>query len=396
MIDSMLRRISTPRLIALIVLPVAAVLATGIALASSRPGPKPPPRSLASALNAALHAKPVAGFSARITFTNHLFPGGAIAGSPLLSGASGRLWLSNDGRFRVELQSDTGDTQITSDGHTLSLYDAAKGTLYRLALPAHKADSATAGSATRHAQHQIGIAQIQSALKRLSAMAIVSGAVPGDIAGRPVYSVRISPSHDGGLLGAVQLAWDAQRGVPLKLAVYSRGDASPVLALTATDVHYSAISTSDLAVHAPASVKPINITLPTAPATQAGSHTAVTGTAAVARALPFTLSAPSSLVGLPRKAVRLIQMGSDSHTAVVLYGQGLGTLAVFEQPAAPAASSSHDPLAALPAISINGASGRELATALGTVIRVTRGGVTYTLIGSLPAVAAEAAARSIS
>ena len=395
MIDSMLRRISTPRLIALIVLPVAAVLATGIALASSRPGPKPPPRSLASALNAALHAKPVAGFSARITFTNHLFPGGAIAGSPLLSGASGRLWLSNDGRFRVELQSDTGDTQITSDGHTLSMYDAAKGTLYRLALPAHKAGAVTADSAT-HKAHSFGIAQIQHALKRLSAMAIVSGAAPGDIAGRPVYSVRISPSHDGGLLGAVQLAWDAQRGAPLKLAVYSRGDASPVLALTATDVHYGAISGSDLAVHAPASVKPVNITLPTAPTKQAGSHTAVTGTAAVARALPFKLSAPSSLVGLPRKAVRLIQMGSDSHTAVVLYGQGLGTLAVFEQPAAPAHSSSHDPLAALPAISINGASGRELATALGTVIRVTHGGVTYTLIGSLPAVAAEAAARSIS
>jgi hypothetical protein len=395
MINSMLRRISTPRLIAMIVLPVAAVLATGIALASSRSGPKPPPRSLASALNAALHAKPVAGISARITFTNHLFPGGAIAGSPLVSGASGRLWLSNDGRFRVELQSDTGDTQITSDGHTLSLYDAAKGTLYRLALPAHKADTATADSAT-HTTHPFGVAQIQHALKRLSAMAIVSGAVPGDIAGRPVYSVRISPSHDGGLLGAVQLAWDAQRGVPLKLAVYSRGDASPVLALTATDVHYGAISGSDLAVHAPSSVKPVNITLPTAPPKEAGSHTTVTGTAAVARALPFKLSAPSSLVGLPRKAVRLIQMGSDSHTAVVLYGQGLGTLAVFEQPAAPAHSSSHDPLAALPAISINGASGRELATALGTVIRVTHGGVTYTLIGSLPAVAAEAAARSIS
>ena len=50
-------------------------------LASSRSGPKPPPRSLASALNAALHSKPVAGFSARITFTNHLFPSGTIAGS---------------------------------------------------------------------------------------------------------------------------------------------------------------------------------------------------------------------------------------------------------------------------------------------------------------------------
>ncbi len=392
---NILRRISTPKLIALVVLPIAAVLATGIALASSRSGPKPPPRALAGALNAALHAKPVSGFSARITFTNHLFPDGALTGSPLLAGAGGRVWISNDGRFRLELQSDTGDTQITSNGKTVMVYDAAKGTLYRLALPAQKADHAKSES-TSKASHGFGVAQIQHAISKLSAMANVSGAIPGDIAGRPVYSVRVSPSHDGGLLGAVQLAWDAQQGVPLKLAVYSRGDASPVLALTATDVHYGAIPSSDLSVHAPASIKPIDVTLPTASSfkSHGGKHSEITGTAAVAKALPFKLSAPATLVGLPRKAVRLIQTG-DSRTAVVLYGQGLGTLAVFEQQVDKSSSAS-DPLAALPAISINGARGHELATALGTAIRVSSGGVTYTLVGSVPAVAAEAAARAVS
>jgi hypothetical protein len=393
---NMLRRLSTPKLIALTILPIAAVLATGIALASSSSGPKPPPRSLASALNAALHSKPVAGFSARITFTNHLFPSGTIAGSPLLSGASGRLWLAGDGRFRLELQSDTGDTQITSDGRTLSMYDASKGTLYRLALPADKTSAAGATKATP--SHPIGVAQIQHALKQLSGSAILSGAIPGDIAGRPVYSVRVSPSHDGGLLGAVQLAWDAQQGVPLKLAVYSRGNSSPVLALTATDVHYGAIPSSDLTVHAPASVKPVNVKLPTSSSVKGmknHSGSSATGTAAVAAALPFRLSAPGSLVGLPRKAVRLIQTG-DSKAAVVLYGQGLGTIAVIEQQVATGKAANSSPLAALPAISINGARGHELATALGTAIQVSRGGVTYTLIGSVPAVAAEAAARAVS
>ena len=392
---NLLRRLSTPKLIAVTILPIAAVLATGIALASSGSGPKPPPRSLASALNAALHSKPVAGFSARITFTNHLFPSGTIAGSPLLSGASGRLWLAGDGRFRLELQSDTGDTQITSDGRTLSMYDASKGTIYRLALPAGKTSTAATKA---EPSHPIGVAQIQHALKQLSASAILSGAIPGDIAGRPVYSVRVSPSHDGGLLGAVQLAWDAQQGVPLKLAVYSRGNSSPVLALTATDVHYGAISSSDLTVHAPASIKPVNVKLPTSSSVKgikSHSGSSATGTAAVAAALPFRLSAPGSLVGLPRKAVRLIQTG-DSRAAVVLYGQGLGTIAVIEQQVATGKAANSSPLAALPAISINGARGHELATALGTAIQVSRGGVTYTLIGSVPAVAAEAAARAVS
>jgi len=390
---NLLRRISTPKLIAVLVLPVLAVLVTAVAMAASRSGPKPPPRPLASALNAALHAKPVAGFSARITFTNHLFPEGALTGSPLLAGASGRVWISNDGRFRLELQSDTGDTQITGDRKTISVYDAAKGTLYRFKLPAHKA-SGGHDKATERA-HTFGVADIQRVLTRLSSHANLSGAIPGTIAGRPVYSFRISPSHDGGLLGAVQLAWDSEHGVPLKLAVYSRGDTSPVLALTASDVHYGAIASSDLTVHAPASIKPVDVKLPaTGPAKDRGAkHPQISGEAAVARALPFRLSAPRSLVGLPRRAVRLIETG-DTRAAVVLYGQGLGTVAVFEQPE-DASRSARDPLAALPAISINGARGHELATALGTVIRVTSGGVTYTLVGSVPAVAAEAAARAV-
>jgi hypothetical protein len=44
---------------------------------------------------------------------------------------------------------------------------------------------------------------------------------------------------------------------------------------------------------------------------------------------------------------------------------------------------------------VNGASGHELATALGTAIQFDHGGVRYTLVGSLPATAAEAAARAL-
>ena len=33
-----------------------------------------------------------------------------------MSGASGRLWVTNDGRGRLELQSDAGDAQIVWNG----------------------------------------------------------------------------------------------------------------------------------------------------------------------------------------------------------------------------------------------------------------------------------------
>jgi hypothetical protein len=49
----------------------------------------------------------------------------------------------------------------------------------------------------------------------------------------------------------------------------------------------------------------------------------------------------------------------------------------------------------LPTVSINGSTGQELSTALGTVVRFTRGGVAYTVLGSVPAAAAEQAARAL-
>ena len=105
------------------------------------------------------------------------------------------------------------------------------------------------------------------------------------------------------------------------------------------------------------------------------------------------MSAPDTLIGLPRQSVRVISAG-DHRVALVVYGQGLGALAVVQQ----AAGSGDEPsgLSHLPAVSIGGAAGHELATALGTVVRFQKDGVAYTVIGSVPPVAAEAAARAIS
>src|SRR5438128_662593 len=78
-------------------------------------GPTPPAKPLANAIHDALTGPAPDGISADITFTNNLFPSGSLtgaAGSALLSGATGRLWATNDGRGRLELQSGAGDAQI--------------------------------------------------------------------------------------------------------------------------------------------------------------------------------------------------------------------------------------------------------------------------------------------
>jgi hypothetical protein len=130
-------------------------------------------------------------------------------------------------------------------------------------------------------------------------------------------------------------------------------------------------------------------------------HRAVTTPAAVAAALPFHLSAPGTLAGLPRHGVRLLDW-KGSPAALVTYGRNLGGIAVIEQSAETAKTdaarkgeSRRRSETQLPTVSINGATGQELDTALGTVLTFKRSGISYTVLGSVPPAAAEAAARGL-
>src|SRR5205823_1801978 len=185
--------------------------------------PTPPPKPLAQAVHDALAAGAPSGVSASVQLTNHLLEGaniasgegeaGQLASSPLLSGASGRLWIAPDGRLRIELQAERGDTQILYDAKTLEAYDAATNTLYRYAVPQHERAASDQGSGSD--RHQApSVAEIEKAIARLSEHANVSGAKPDDVAGRPAYTVRVSPKEAGSLLGGTELSWDAVSGVP--------------------------------------------------------------------------------------------------------------------------------------------------------------------------------------
>jgi outer membrane lipoprotein-sorting protein len=387
-----LRRISTRRLLGLCAALVAAIGAgTAIAIAATGGGPTPPAKPLPEAIHDALAAPPVDGVTARIQFTNHLIDSSSIGegGDPLLQGASGRLWAARDGRLRVELQSDGGggDTQALIDGDRFTLYDPGQNTVYRGTLPQRS------GHADQHGVPTV--AQIQKKLTEVMGHADLSGAIPGDVAGHPAYSVRISPKHDGGLLGGAELAWDAATGVPLRAAVFAAGDRSPVLELTAKDISYGAVDGSVFAITPPADAKVVDL----APGHDSGTkqqQQPVTGAGPVQAALPFRLTAPGGLVGLPRGDVRLIS-SDRSPAALVTYGRGLGGIAVIESAARPQPAGRDRPLGGLqlPKVSIGGVTGDELDTALGTAITFTRDGVSYVVLGSVPPAAAEAAARAL-
>jgi len=384
---SYLRRASTRSLI-IVIVAVCALAAGGAAIATAAAGggPTPPPKPLDQAINDALSATPPAGVTADVQFTNNLFPSGGLlgqTGSALMAGASGRLWLTNDGHGRIELQSDAGDVQIVWDPQTISVYDASSNTVYRAKLPQQ---TTTSGTDTNTPPT---LAEIDSFLTNLGADWALTGAQPTDVAGQPAYSVSVSPKHDGGLLGSLRLAWDASQGTPLRVGVYAQGDSTPVLELAVTNISYGAVASGDVNVAPPAGAKVVDLGGATP---DTGSSTpAVTGLAAVEAAAPFTVVAPDTLVGLPRKDVRLV--GGD--TVIALYGQGLGRIALVERKVDSSTTGSNGVLSSLPTVSLDGLTAHELATQLGTVLEWQSGGTSYVLAGSLPASAAETAARAV-
>ena len=389
------RTLSTRTLIALAAATLAvAAGGAALAVAARSGGPTPPPKALPDALHDAVTAPEPEGITARIKFTNRLFPSGALlgnAGSALMSGASGRLWLTNDGRGRLELQSDAGDAQIVWDSSKVTVFDASSNTVYHFALPANAggAETAKPDSGTPPT-----VAEIQDFLSKLAEHASISGADPTDVAGQAAYSVSLSPKHDGGLLGSVELAWDAAHGVPLRAAIYAQGSSSPVLELTATDISYGPVAASEVDVAPPAGAKVVDLSGAAKDSHPSGTDQHVTGIDAVTAAADFPVNAPDTLVGLPRKTASLVGP-ADSKAALVVYGQGLGAIAVLERKADTSGTQQQGPLSSLPKISIDGITAHELATQLGTVLEWQRGGVAYVLAGSLPPAAAEAAARAL-
>jgi outer membrane lipoprotein-sorting protein len=375
--SNLLRRLSLSRLLLLCGLVVAlGVSATAIALAVGT-GPTPPPKGLADAVHDALTAPPVEGVSASVQLTDHLLEGanltsggngssgGGLASSPLVTGASGRLWIAKDGRVRLELQSDKGDTQIYYDGqHTVSMYDASSNTLYRYTIPAHEGTSGdNSGSGTATSGHEIPtVAKIEEAISHLGKHAGVSSATPTDIAGQAAYTVRVSPNESGSLLGGAELSWDAVHGVPLRAAIYSSTSSSPALELAASSISYGPVESSVFEFTPPANAKVEEVVLPHKQSDGTGSST---------------------------------QSGERPH--VTSQGHGITSIAVVEsKPKTGTDQSSQTTLPeGLQKVKIKGVEATELPTELGTLLSFESSGVRYLLAGAVGPAPLEAVAKGL-
>ncbi len=368
-----LRRLPLSRLLlvcGLVVVLGISVTALAFALGT---GPTPPAKPLPDAIHQALVAPPVDGVSARVQLTDHLLEGanlasgsggtaGQLSSSPLLSGGSGRLWIAKDGRVRLELQSEQGDTQIYYDGHTVSMYDASSNTLYRYTVPADEGGSADGSSdsgASTGTHEAPSVAKIEEAISKLQHVS-VSGATATDIAGQAAYTVRVSPKEGGSLIGGAELSWDAVHGVPLRAAIYSTTSAAPALELAATEVSYGPVDGSVFEFKPPANAKVQEVV---APSKEDGT------------------SSPGA---------------HDEHPKLTAHGHGIASVAVIEGKTKAGATESSSALPeGLQKVKINGVEATELPTELGTLLSFERSGVRYMLVGAVSPAAVEAVAKGL-
>jgi outer membrane lipoprotein-sorting protein len=368
-----LRRLPLSRLLlvcGLVIAFGASVTALALALGT---GPKPPAKPLPDAVHQALLAPPVAGVTARIQLTDHLLEGanlasgsgesaGQLSSNPLLNGGSGRLWIAKDGRARLELQSEQGDTQIYYDGNTVSLYDASSNTLYHYTVPAHAGGSSdgSSGSGAATAPHEVpSVAKIEEAIAHLRRVN-VSGATPTDIAGQAAYTVRVSPKESGSLIGGAELSWDAVHGVPLRAAIYSTTSATPAIELAATEISYGPVDGSVFDFKPPANAKVQEIV---APGKESGT------------------SNPGT---------------HDEHPKIITHGHGITSVAVIEGKAKAGANGSSSALPeGLQKVKIDGIEATELPTELGTLLSFERAGMRYMLVGAVTPAAIEAIAQGL-
>jgi len=365
---------------------LGAVSVTAMALTAGH-GKVPPPKPLAVALHDAATAAPPAGVTAHFAVHQHLIPGSSnLLSSGPLAGATGTVWAAGN-EVRVSVHSQLGSSQLAYDGTSVTFYNPKNHAAYRLAVPPHTRDSETSSSAR---QAPPSVADISKLLTGIGKDAVLSGAIPGNVAGRPAYTVQVRSRHASGLVGSLALAWDAARGVPLRFAITPRGSSTPALELVVTDIHFGKLSAGATSLTLPAGTHTEALQLPSKHQVQgAAKHVhSVSGAGAVARAVQFHLAAPATLADRPRAEVRSLGDG-----ALIVYGKGLDSLLVYEKRAGGHAAAATLPV--MSPVSVNGAPGHELETTLGSVLQFSKGGVTYTVAGFQTADTILSAAQSL-
>lgn len=229
------------------VLTVAAVAAATVlpGSASASDHPRLPARTAAQLL-ASLQTSDVTALSGTIVETARLglpsLPGAgdsaSLSAQTLISGThTARVWLDGADRQRLALLGQLSESDVVHNGRDLWTYASDSGQVAHTVLPAE--------TRTRHAAPDRNDLRTYTpqgaadqALRAIDPSTLVRVDPTARVAGRPAYTLVLTPRDSRSTVREVRIALDATRSVPLRVQVFGAA-AKPAFETAFTSISYA-------------------------------------------------------------------------------------------------------------------------------------------------------------
>jgi outer membrane lipoprotein-sorting protein len=217
---------------------------------------------------------------------------GTAADLALLTGNNSlRVYVDGPGKVRVQDLESLAERDVIRNGNDVWVYDSQKNAVSHATLGTADHRSALHGEPTPTTDPAEltpdGLAtRLLADLKPSSDVSVAPDAVR--VAGRAAYDLILTPRVTDTLLGSIHIAVDAQTGLPLRVQVDARGQATPAVSIGFTSLDLSTPAASLFDFTPPAGAKVTELkrpdtnrsdTKPKAPHTDAAKPAhSVTGT----------------------------------------------------------------------------------------------------------------------
>ncbi|GHF46184.1 outer membrane lipoprotein-sorting protein [Amycolatopsis bartoniae] len=174
-------------------------------------------------------------------------PTTALPGGMSLNLDAAHVYNDGNGNAKLSIEQGANDTTVVRNGTTVWTYNSAKNTATKTTVtdeqPPAQIPSDPAAAAT----------QLMAKVRESSTVAVEGTA---RVAGRAAYELVLTPKPtEHTVLREVRIAVDAEKRVPLRLAVLAYGSADPVLQVGFSDIEFASQPASEFQFTPPQGAK---------------------------------------------------------------------------------------------------------------------------------------------
>jgi outer membrane lipoprotein-sorting protein len=362
---------------------------------------EPPKRLTEKELLSRVSAAPenAPDFRTTVTVEQTLVPEGLLSASEGNdTGDTGprtaRVWRGGPDRLRTELQGENGDRVFVRNGDQISIYDGASNTLKS----GEKPQAAPSGADGLPGASPEEIDKLLAEIAPSSELAV---GAPVEVAGRWAYPLTLEPRDRAAtLVERAEALFDAEAFVPLLFELYAEGRPEPVARYEAQDFQVGPIPEARFEFETPPGAKVERLEPGDDRADEYRGREEPRQAASVREASELAGFTVEELPAPPggRELEKVVVTGDG---AVLTYGSDWGTVVLAQKVGGdrgvghPLSAGNRGGELQVPVVDLGGVQVRELSTPLGTVLSWSDGGVSYTLVGSVPAAELREAARGL-